>query len=43
MSEPRLIIHNANSGNLLYVDGDWGCTTCNESIAGAKDASFKGV
>ena len=43
MSEPRLIIRNAQSENLLYADGDWACTTCIESKAEGRDALFKGT
>jgi len=41
MSEPRLTIRNASTGNLLYVDGDWAGTTCGEDKIGTRDAYFK--
>lgn len=41
MSEPRLTIRNASSGNLLYVDHEWAGTTCGEDKIGTSDAYFK--
>jgi len=39
--EARLILRNGKSGNPLFVDADWACTTCDESKSGEQSARFK--